>query len=140
MQTILLTLIYSFDTANFSLPADLHANNSVYIFVQDKAPKLLDILAGNNSVDGHDYRSDFSWILQQGYSWIITDTADQWHQRLQCEGKRNLSRMIADGETEADGVAEHGRLRTHARDMLRYVVDLDRLSGDSSSRARYNFA
>jgi hypothetical protein len=107
-------------------------NGSVYIFQQDKPPKLLDSLAASVSADGHDYRSDFSWILQQGYKWIIADTADQWHQRLQREGKRNISRMIADGQREVDGVAQHGRPRKHARDMLRYVVDLDRLLGDSS--------
>lgn len=70
-------------------------NNSVYIFQQDEAPKLLDTLAGGVSFDGHDYRSDFSWILQQGYNWIITDTAEQWHERLQVEGKRNLNHLIA---------------------------------------------
>ena len=93
----------SFDTANYSLPEDLLVNGSVYIFRQDKAPILLDTFAGSVSADGHDYRSDFSWILQQGYKWIITDTADQWHKRLQREGKRNLSRMIADGHREVDG-------------------------------------
>jgi hypothetical protein len=129
---MMLTCIYSFDTANYSLPADLHVNDSVYIFQQGKAPKLLDSLAASVSADGHDYRSDFSWILQQYYNWIITDTADQWHQRLQREGKRNISQMIADGEREVDSVAKHRRLRKHARDMLRYVVDLDRLSGDTS--------
>ena len=132
MQFNLLTCIPSFDTANYSLPADLHVSGSVYIFQQDKAPKLLDSLAASVSADGHDYRSDFSWILQQAYNWIITDTADQWHQRLQREGKRNISRMIEDGQREVDGVAKHGRPRKHARDMLRYVVDLDGLSENSS--------
>jgi hypothetical protein len=135
-----LTCVSSFDTANYSLPADLHVNGSVYIFQQDKAPKLLDSLAASISVDGHDYRSDFSWILQRGYNWIIADTADQWHQRLQREGKRNISRMIADGHREIDGVATHGRPRKHARDMLRYIVGLDRLSEDMSLRVRYNVA
>jgi len=114
-------------------------NGSVYIFQQDKAPKLLDTLADVASIDGHDYRSDFSWILQQGYNWIITDTADQWHVRLQLEGKRNLSRLIADGREELGGVANRVRLRNHAQNILRYVVDLDRLSGETSSRARYKF-
>lgn len=113
-------------------------NGSVYVFEKDSAPKLLDSLAGGISIDGHDYRSDFSWILQQGYNWIITDTADQWHQRLQREGKRNLSWMIADGQKALGSVVKQGRTRKHAKDMLRYVVDLDRLSGDTSSRVRYN--
>lgn len=114
-------------------------NGSVYIFGQDKAPFLLDTYASTVSADGHDYRSDFSWILQQGYKWIITDTADQWHKRLQREGKRNLSRMIADGHREVDGVAKHGRQRRRARDVLRYVVDFDRLllPEDASWRVRY---
>lgn len=131
-------MLSSFDIAYFSLPADLHVNGSVYIFQQDKAPKLLDTLVGNASADGHDYRSDFSWILQQGYNWIITDTADQWHERLELEGKRNLSRLIADGHRRMDGVAKQGRPRNHAQNLLRYFVDLDRLSGDTSSRVRYN--
>lgn len=114
-------------------------NGSVYIFQQDRAPELLDTLAGGASADGHDYRSDFSWILQQGYNWIITDTADQWHERLQLEGKRNLSRLIADGHRVVDGVAKQGHPRNQAQNLLRYLIDLDRLSGDTSSRARYKF-
>jgi hypothetical protein len=38
--------------------------------------------------------------LEQGFSWVITDTADVWHERLQSEGKRNLTRMLADGVEE----------------------------------------
>jgi hypothetical protein len=36
-------------------------------------------------------------------------------------------------------VANRGRPRKHAQNILRYVIDLDRLSGDTSSRARYKF-
>jgi hypothetical protein len=69
---------------------------------------------------------------------MITDTADLWHQRLQREGRRNLSRMIADGQREVNDVAKHGRVRKQVKDMIRYVIDLDRLSGDASSRVRYH--
>ena len=102
---------------------DMHVNGSVYIFWQDAPPKLLDSLA-STSIDGHDYRSDFGWILRQGYSWIIAETADQWHQRLQREGKRNLSRMIAHEPSISDGVAKHGRWMGHKMDILHYVIGL----------------
>ncbi|KAK0276547.1 hypothetical protein LTR91_004017 [Friedmanniomyces endolithicus] len=92
-----------FDTANFSLPADLHVNNTLYTYVEGKAPMLLDAQVGNSSSDGHDYRSDFNWIIEQGYQWIITDTADEWHSRLERQGMRNVSRLIADERTVVDG-------------------------------------
>lgn len=93
-------------------------NNSAFTFQDNKAPVLLDSLVGNASVDGHDYRSDSGGILQQEYNWVITDTADEWHERLQSGGKRNLSRMIADGQQVVDGVAKGWYRRRHARDMV----------------------
>ncbi|KAK1060094.1 hypothetical protein LTR74_012113 [Friedmanniomyces endolithicus] len=92
-----------FDTANYSLPTDLHVNNTLYTYVENKAPMLLDAQVGNSSSDGHDYRSDFNWIIEQEYQWVITDTADEWHSRLEKQGLRNVSRLIADGRTVVDG-------------------------------------
>jgi len=116
-----LTRALSFDTANYSLPQDLHVNNSAFQFQNSKAPVLLDSLVGNASVDGHDYRSDFGWIMQQGYNWVIADTADEWHVRLQAEGKRNLSWMIADGQQVVDGASKGWYRRKHARDLVDVV-------------------
>lgn len=116
-ESLRLILASSFDTANYSLPADLHLNNSAFVFQDGKAPRLLDSLVGNASTDGHDYRSDFNWIMQQEYNWIITDTADDWHERLKAQGKRNLSWMIADGQQEVDGAAKGWYRRRHARDL-----------------------
>jgi hypothetical protein len=113
----LLTRIHSFDTSNYSLPADLHLNNSVFVFQDKKAPVLLDNLVGNASTDGHDYRSDFNWIVVQGYNWVITDTADEWHVRLHDQGKRNLTHMLADGQEVVDGTVKGWYRRSHARDL-----------------------
>lgn len=104
----------SFDTANYSLPSDLRVNNSVFVFQDRKAPVLLDSLVGNASLDGHDYRSDFDWIVQQKYNWIIADTADEWHYRLESQGKRNLTWMLAEGQEAVDGAAKGW----YRRDML----------------------
>lgn len=93
-------------------------NNSGFVFQDGKAPVFLDSLVGNASVDGHDYRSDFSWILEQDYNWVIADTADEWHERLQREGKRNLSWMIADGQHVVDGAKKGWYRRRHARDLV----------------------
>lgn len=87
-----------YDTANYSLPADERVHGSTYGFQDNRAPVLLDSRVGNTSSDGHDYRSDFNWILQQGFNWVIADTPDLWHQRLGAQGKRNISCMIADGK------------------------------------------
>ncbi|TKA73468.1 hypothetical protein B0A55_05956 [Friedmanniomyces simplex] len=106
-----------FDTANYSLPADLSVNNSVFTFKQNKAPMLLDAQVGDGSSDGHDYRSDFHWILEQGYEWIITDTADEWHSRLQRQGLRNISRLIADGERVVDGAVARTWYRRFVREV-----------------------
>lgn len=112
-----MTNVDSFNTANYSLPADLHVNNSVYSFNDGATPVLLDSLVGNASTDGHDYRSDFDWILQQGYDWVITDTADLWDSRLSAHGKTNVSRMIQDGKDVVDGRAQGWYKRRHARDL-----------------------
>ncbi|KAK3114702.1 hypothetical protein LTR53_006713 [Teratosphaeriaceae sp. CCFEE 6253] len=106
-----------FDTANYSLPADLRVNNSDFTFSEGSAPMLLDAQVGNKSSDGHDYRSDFHWIIEQGYDWIITDTADDWRARLDAQGLRNISRMIADGDRVVDGEIAMGWYKRHARDF-----------------------
>jgi hypothetical protein len=118
VSSALLTRALSFDTANYTLPQDLHVKNSTFTFQDNKAPVLIDSLVGNGSVDGHDYRSDFAWIVQQEYNWIITDTADDWHERLHAEGKRNLSWMIADGQQVVDGASKGWYRRRHARDLV----------------------
>ncbi|KAM3420492.1 hypothetical protein BST61_g3760 [Cercospora zeina] len=87
-----------YDTANYSLAADERVNGSVYVSQDDRAPVLLDSLVANTSSDGHDHRSEIDWILRQGFDWAITDTPDLWHQRLEAQGKRNISYMIADGD------------------------------------------
>jgi glycerophosphoryl diester phosphodiesterase len=66
----------SFNTANYSLPADLHVHNSVYIFRDSRAPVLLDSLIDSKSAEKHNHRIDFNWIVEQGFDWVITDTAD----------------------------------------------------------------
>lgn len=104
-----------FDRANYTFPDDEHRNNSVYTFQDDLAPTLIDdYLAEGVSVDGHDHRSDFNWIVEQGYDWVITDTPDLWAKRLEEQGKRNITWMLADGkqvanETLAGGWYKRGR-------------------------------
>jgi len=34
--------------------------------------------------------------MQQGFEWVITDTADEWHSRLEKQELRNIEYMIAD--------------------------------------------
>ena len=58
--------------------------------------------------DGHDYRSDFSWILEQGYDWVITDTLDLWAKTLEKQGRRNISYMLADGTKLTNETLEEG--------------------------------
>jgi hypothetical protein len=106
-----------FNTANYSLPADLHVHNSVYIFRDSRAPVLLDSLIDSKSAEKHNHRTDFNWIVEQGFDWVITDTADLWHQRLQRQGKRNLRHMIADGQEVVEGAAKIWYQRGHARDL-----------------------
>ena len=55
-----------------------------------------------SSVDEHDYRSDFNWILENGFDWVITDTADDSDVRLRAEGRRNIKYLLQDGKEEAD--------------------------------------
>ncbi|KDN70957.1 hypothetical protein CSUB01_09405 [Colletotrichum sublineola] len=92
-----------FDTANYSIPADIRKNNSAYKFQNSMAPALLDSIVGNKSSDGHDHRSDFDWIMKQGFQWVITDTADFWDAQLRAEGRRNISYILAG--KEVDGVS-----------------------------------
>lgn len=75
---------------------------------------LLDSIVGNKSVDGHDYRSEFDWILRQGFNWIITDTADLWAPRLEGQGKRNMTKLLKDGAMWKDG-RKNGWYRKHRR-------------------------
>jgi hypothetical protein len=67
------------------------------------APILLDSSVGNKSVDGHDWRSDFDWIMRQGFNWVISDTADVWAAELERQGKRNIHRMLRNGTAWKDG-------------------------------------
>ncbi|KAH4963655.1 hypothetical protein HBH77_087190 [Parastagonospora nodorum] len=92
-----------YDTGNFSLPKDIRFNNSAYAFQDSSMPKLLDVLVGNKSADGRDHRSDFDWLLRQGFNWIITDNADLWHTDLEKQGKRNMLDLLQDGKTWKDG-------------------------------------
>ncbi|KAF2440406.1 PLC-like phosphodiesterase [Karstenula rhodostoma CBS 690.94] len=98
-----------FDRANYTFPDDEHRNNSVYTFQDNKAPRLMDsLLTEGVSIDGHDYRSDFDWIVEQGYDWVITDTPDMWAKRLEKQGRRNITRMLADGKDVANGTLVGG--------------------------------
>ena len=98
-----------FDRANYTFPDDEHRNNSVYTFQDNKAPRLMDSLLGEGfSVDGHEYRSDFNWIMEQGYNWIITDTPDLWAKRLERQGQRNITWMLADGIGAANKILAGG--------------------------------
>jgi hypothetical protein len=105
----------SFDTGTFSLPADIRRNNSVYVFQENKPPVLLDSKVKNYSVDGHDYRSDFNWIMEQGYNWVISETVDVWDVLLRKQGKRNIRHMIADGQTVADESGSNGWYKRHVK-------------------------
>ncbi|KAK1856314.1 glycerophosphoryl diester phosphodiesterase [Colletotrichum chrysophilum] len=89
-----------FDTANYTIPDNIHTNNSVFVFQENKAPALLDSLVGIKSLDGHDYRSDFDWIFKQGFQWVITDIADVWDAELRAQGKRNTSYLLNGSEND----------------------------------------
>lgn len=115
-----------FPTANFTLPDDIRVANSVYGFQENRAPVVQDRLVGNKSADGHDYRSDFNWILDTGFDWVITDTADEWDVRLKGEGRRNVAKYLfregAEQEVEEDqalvaGWYKNRKERRHARDF-----------------------
>jgi hypothetical protein len=88
----------------------------VHSFQENQAPKLLDSLVRNKSVDGHDYRSDFNRILEQGFNWVITDTPDYWAAQLEKEGKRNVSRFLADGKVVRNG-SDMGWYKRHVREF-----------------------
>ncbi|KAK1988480.1 PLC-like phosphodiesterase [Colletotrichum cereale] len=103
-----------FDTANYSIPTDIRKGRSTYMFQENKAPVLYDSIVGNQSLDGHDYRSDFTWILKQGFKWVLTDTADFWDVQLRAQGRRNISYMLAGREVR--GVS-NGWYRRHTRDF-----------------------
>lgn len=108
-----------FNTANYSLPQDIGVNNSVFVYQENKAPVVLDTIVGNASTDGHDYRSDFEWILRQGFDWVITDTPDEWDVRLRKGGRRNIKYLLQDGKEEADQALVGGWYkRRHVRDWV----------------------
>ncbi|KAL1611946.1 hypothetical protein SLS60_000169 [Paraconiothyrium brasiliense] len=103
-----------FDRANYTFPDDEHQSNSVYTFQDNKAPRLMDsLLPDGASVDGHDYRSDFNWIIKQGYDWVISDTPDLWAQRLEKQGKRNITWMLADGSKVINETLSGGWYKRH---------------------------
>lgn len=116
-MTFLANLCLSFDTANYTLPDDIRTNNSAYSYSDGKAPQLIDSKVGKHSVDGHDWRSDFAWIVEAGYNWVITDTADEWHARLGSEGKRNIRNLLKDGARPANETLAVGWYRRHMRDF-----------------------
>lgn len=90
----------SFDRSTF--PHSNKENNTVFDYQEHTPPVTADSLGADWSVDGHDYRSDFNWIIEMGFDWIITDTADDWHERLKRQGLRNLSHFLASGEPLID--------------------------------------
>ena len=104
----------NFDTANYTLPDDIRVNNTVYVFQDDRAPVLLDSLVGEDSHDGHDYRSDLHWIFSQDYNWVIADAPDILAALLEQEGKRNITYMLEDGRSAKDGTS-NGWYRRHVR-------------------------
>lgn len=108
------TELTRFDTGTFTLPDDIRMSNSVYTFSEGSPPSLLQ--AGLNSPDGHDYRSDFGWIITSGYNWIIADTSDVLAAQLEKQGKRNVSRLLADGATLKEG-SQNRWYRRHIRDF-----------------------
>lgn len=110
------TNLTAFDTANYTLPDDIKKDNQVYNYNDNRAPVLSDSQVGNMSADGHDYRVDFGWIVEQGYHWVIADISDVLSRQLESQGKRNVSRLIADGESVNDRTRT-GWYRRHARDL-----------------------
>ena len=67
-------MLPSFDTANYTLPRDLSVNKTHYVYQDDAAPRTYDSLvkAANTTLDGHDHRVDWAFILKQGHNWIIS--------------------------------------------------------------------
>ena len=106
--------VIDFDRANYTFPQDEHQNNSRYVFQVNKTPALLDNILGKGFlVDGHDYRSGFNWITEHGYNWVITDTSDLWANRLERQGRRNVTYLLADGKEVANKILARG---WHKRD------------------------
>jgi hypothetical protein len=103
-----------YNMSNYSVSAP-----GIYGFQDNKPPNLIDASEGvqKYSVDGHDYRSDFSWILEHGYHWVISDATDVWDQRLRAEGRRNVGRLVRDGQRLVDEKLDRGYYRRHARDL-----------------------
>ncbi|KAK2063610.1 hypothetical protein LY76DRAFT_612862 [Colletotrichum caudatum] len=89
----------TFRTSGFFIPADTRKTSSAYTFKENIPPVLLDSIVGNKSLDGHNHRSDFAWIMKQIFLWVITDTADVWDAQLRAEGRRNISYMLAGKES-----------------------------------------
>jgi hypothetical protein len=110
-----------FSTGNFTLPKDIRTNNSVWGFQDNAKPVLLDSIVGNKSVDGHDYRSDFDWIIRQGFNWVITDVADLWATELELKGKRNMKKLLKDGAEWNDG-KKNGWYKKHRRAAMASVA------------------
>lgn len=105
-----------FDTANYTLPDDIRTNNSAYTYQYDEAPRLFDDTVGDKSVDGHDYRSDFHWLVSR-FDWVIADAPDYLASLLEKDGKRNLGYLLADGEDAKDGTLNGWYRRRHAREF-----------------------
>ena len=55
--------------------------------------------------------------MDSGYNWVITDTADEWHSRLENEGKRNIKHLLAEGQKPANETLAGGWYRRHMRDF-----------------------
>jgi hypothetical protein len=111
-----LTSSHSYDTANYTLPEDIRTNNSVFTFGDNRAPRLLDSqVTPEESADGHDYRSDLAWIIENDYDWIIADVPDVIAAQFALEGKRNLEYMIADSEEVVAGEKSRGWYRRSLR-------------------------
>lgn len=108
-----------FDTANYTLPDDIRVNNSAFAYQDSEAPKLYDYLVSESeSPDGHDWRTDFGWIIDSKFDWVIADNTDGLAAMLGAEGKRNIRHLIADGEDAADEQLATGwykKARRHAR-------------------------
>jgi hypothetical protein len=80
-----------------------YIGQSIWGFQKKAKLVLLDSIVGNKSVDGHDYRSDFDWILRQGFDWVITDIAVLWALEVERQGKRNLKKLLKHGAMWREG-------------------------------------
>ncbi|ETN42698.1 uncharacterized protein HMPREF1541_01856 [Cyphellophora europaea CBS 101466] len=92
-----------FDTANYTLPDDIRTNNSAFSYQDGRAPRLYDAMVSEDeSPDGHDYRTDFGWIIGNAFDWVIADATDELAAMLAMDGKRNVQHLLAKGEAAAD--------------------------------------